>query len=156
MNLENVPMNRAMRRALKHGKRQQPEKVVPLPALLDEFTIFDIPERILQKLQNGEIEALQGRPVFIDNTGELQEVCPALEGWIFTWQRISDQMGLNLNIAPLGKLHNKLQACMLLTPRDVMEGQAALASIRNVYRMIDREQLRSIAKDSQIMILMGK
>lgn len=155
MDINNTFMNRAMRRALKHGRQEKPGKVVQLPSLLDEFTIFDIPERILHKLQNGEIEALQGRPVFYDNAGDLQEVCPALEGWIFTWQRISDKMDLNLNIAPLGKLHNKLQACMLLTPRDVMEAQAALASIRNIYRIIDRDKLRSIAKEAQIAIMIG-
>jgi hypothetical protein len=135
MNLENIPMNRAMRRALKHGKQPRTDKLVPLPKMLDEFTIFNIPERILTKLRNGEIEAQQGRPVFIDNTGALQEVCPALEGWIFTWQKINDKLGLNLGMAPLRKLHNKLQAC-----------------IRAIYRITDRQEIASIAREAQIAI----
>jgi hypothetical protein len=145
-------MNRAMRRALKHGKQPRTDKLVPLPKMLDEFTIFNIPERILTKLRNGEIEAQQGRPVFIDNTGALQEVCPALEGWIFTWQKINDKLGLNLGMAPLRKLHNKLQASMMLTEQDVTQAQAALDSIRAIYRITDRQEIASIAREAQIAI----
>jgi hypothetical protein len=154
MNIDNITMNRAMRRAMKHRRQEKPAPVVPLPSLLDEFTIFDIPERILSKLRNGEIEALQGRPVFTDNTGDLQEVCPALEGWIFTWQRINDKLGLNLCLAPLRKLHNKLQACMLLSHTDVTQAQAALDSIRAIYRITDRKAIASIAQEAQIAIFM--
>lgn len=155
MDTTNISMNRAMRRAMKHRRQVKPAQVVPLPSLLDEFTIFDIPERILSKLRNGEIEALQGRPVFYDNAGDLQEVCPALEGWIFTWQMINDKLGLNLGLAPLRKLHNKLQACMLLTHTDVTQAQAALEHIRAIYRITDRQKIASIAKEAQIAILIG-
>jgi len=151
--LKNVPMNRAMRRLLARGKGLQQETVVPLPAMIDEWNIFDIPERILHKLRNGEIEAVRGVPVFQDNTGELCEVCPALSGWIFTWNHINEKLGLNLNMTPLGKLHNKLNAAMMLTEQDVCAAQAALDSIRAIFRASDRQRIKQLAQDAQIAIL---
>ena len=118
---ETVYMNRAKRRAMARNKRPAADRFVPLPSLLDEFTVFDMPQTILDKICNGEIEAHQGVPVFRDNTGELCEVCPALAGWIFTWQRINDQLGSGLDLNPLKRLHNKLHADMPLTPSRVWD-----------------------------------
>jgi len=149
----NQPINRAQRRAMLRNKQKLSERLVPLPALLDEFTIFDMPQTIMEKLRNGEIEAYQGRPVFRDNTGTLCEICPALSGWIFTWQRINDELGLNINLEPLGKLHNKLQADMPLQPADVDAADATLKIMRQVFRASDRNRIASIAKTAQIAIL---
>jgi hypothetical protein len=68
----NQPLNRAQRRAMARGKLPAGERFAPLPALLDEFTIFDMPQTILDKLRNGEIEAerrFEGREaVPLENT----------------------------------------------------------------------------------------
>jgi len=146
-------MNRAQRRAMMRNKQRLAERFVPLPALLDEFTIFDMPQTILDKLRNGEIEAYQGRPVFRDNTGAICEICPALSGWIYTWQRINDELGLNINLDPLGRLHNKLQADMPLQLADIEAAETTLTTMRQVFRASDRRQIASIAKTAQIAIL---
>lgn len=155
MQLENVTMNRAMRRALAKGKRPEQEKLIPLPSLLEEFTIFDIPQTILSKLRNGEIEAQQGIPVFFDNTGELNEVCPAMAGWIYTWKKLNEKLNLNLWLEPLEKVNNKLHAAIMLTEKDVAQAQAALDSCRAAFRRTDRQAIQRISQDAQIALQLG-
>lgn len=79
-------MNRELRRKLERDERRgkiHKERVVPLPAAFDEFTVFDMPQSILDQISNGSIDAIQGVPVFRDNTGVWTELMPALEGWIY-------------------------------------------------------------------------
>lgn len=148
------PTNRAQRRAAKRGKLLMPERIVPLPSLMDEFTVFDMPQTIIDNIKNGQIDAYQGKPVFRDNTGQLCEVCPALAGWIETWEMINLQLGTNINLQPLGKLHNKLQADMPLSVPDVTTAEETLRSMRLVFRASDRNLIASIAKSAQIKILL--
>lgn len=149
-------MNRQQRRQAQKAARRgidRSERVVPLPALLDEFTIFDIPQTILDRIEAGEIEAANGVPIFRDNTGEWNEVCPALSGWIFTWQRISDAMAMQLDLAPLRKLNNKLQYDMKISEQEIEASQVALNKIRHAFRAGDRSRIAELARDAQIAIL---
>jgi len=64
-------MNRAQRRQAERNDRRgivYTPKVLPVPAIFDEFNVFDFPQMMLQKLENGEIEAVQGTPVFTITT----------------------------------------------------------------------------------------
>ena len=149
-----MEMNRAMRRALKNNRPIPEGRVIPLPPMLDEWTIFDIPERIFLKLKHGEIEAINGTPIFFDMTGAACEVVPALSGWCYTWDRINDELELDLNLRPIKKVFNKLEAAMWLSPGDVIQAQAALDKIRSVFRVADRKAIKRIATEAQIAILM--
>lgn len=150
-------MNRKQRRQAERDTQRgidRSEKIVSLPPAIDEFTIFDIPQTILDRCQAGEIEAAAGVPIFRDNTGSWNEVCPALDGWIFTWQRISDVMQLQLDLDPLRRLHKKLDRSMPITESDVQAAQTALYATRLAFRRNDRKRIASLAKDAQIAILM--
>ena len=153
MNMQ-ANLNRAQRRALKRGRLPMPERVVPLPSILDEFTVFDMPQSIIDNIKQGQINAYQGKPVFRDNAGHLCEVCPALAGWIETWQLINGKLGTNINLAPLSKIYNKLQVDMPLTLQDVAAAEETLNAMRQVFRNNDRSLFASIAKSAQIKILM--
>jgi len=53
-------MNRTQRRLAERNERRgtvYTERVKPLPALLDEFTVFDMPQTIIDQLKNGAIDA---------------------------------------------------------------------------------------------------
>lgn len=146
-------MNRAQRRAAVH-RRPQYDNVINLPPLIDEWTVFDCPDRILKKVASGEIESIQGVPVFLDNVGEWCQVCPALSGWIFTWQKIIQELHIDYSMAPLGKIHNKLQANMPCTQQDITEALATLDGLRMVFRSVDRKKIKQIAQDAQIAIFL--
>lgn len=149
--------NRALRRQLERDQRRgidRSERVVGLPPMLDEFTIFDTPQTILDRISAGEIEAVNGRPVFRDNTGAWCEVCPALDGWIFTWQRISNELDMRLDLSALSKLNNKLRYDMSISELEVKAGHAALNKIRQAFRTGDRSRIATLAREAQIAILM--
>jgi hypothetical protein len=150
----NAPMNRAQRRAMKKGRRAPEYRDVPLPAALDEFTVFDMVQTMMDKISNGAIEAYRGEPVFRDNAGSLCYVCPALKGWIETWELINDQLGTNINLQPIGRIHNKLDAGMVLTESEITAGKDSLQAMRLVFRASDRSRIASIARSAQIKILL--
>ena len=149
-------MNRAQRRQAERNERRgkiYTERIVPLPALLDEFTVFDMPQSILDQLSNGSVDAVNNKPIFRDNTGQLCEVVPAMEGWIFTWQKIQQKMAEKLDIEPLQIVCNRLKYDMKLTMRHINHAQDALDNCREFFRTNNRAQIASIAKTAQIQIL---
>jgi hypothetical protein len=150
----NAPMNRAQRRAMKKGRGATEYRDVPLPAALDEFTVFDMTQTLLNKISNGAIEAYRGEPVFRDNAGQLCYVCPALKGWVETWELINDQLGTNINLYPLRRIHNKLDAGMILAEGEISAAKDTLLSMRLVFRAADRSRIASIARSAQIKILL--
>lgn len=148
-------MNRSMRRAEKHKKKVS-DVIISLPPMIDEWTVFDIPTRILQSLATGEINAVNGKPVCLDNEGNWCEICPALSGWIFTWQHIGQKMSLNIELSAMVKLHNKLQASMPMQINDVQAAQHEMNELRTFFRKSDRKRIKELAQQAQILILMEK
>jgi hypothetical protein len=150
-------MNRAQRRQVEREKRRgidRTERVISLPPLLDEFTVFDVPQRILDQISNGSIDAVQGVPVFRDNEGVLNEVTPALSGWIFTWQKISEEHSLNLYLSNLDAICKRLNVNMPLTALMVEYAGLELNACRAAFRKVDRKALMATAKTAQIQIMM--
>ena len=149
-------MSRTLRRLAERNQRRginHAPKVLPLPPLFDEFTVFDFPQIMLDKLTNGEIEAVQGVPVFYDNHGVLTEICPALEGWIFTWHRINEKLNGNLNLKPLERINNKMRLASPITPDEVILARLCLDNMRKFFRTADRKAICEISKTAQIAIL---
>lgn len=149
----NRTQKRQQARDLKRGITRT-DRIVPLPALLDEFTVFDMPQTMLEKLTNGEIEAVQGVPVFYDNEGVLTEICPALQGWIHTWERINEKLNGRLNLAPLQRINNKMHTSTLITMGEVIAARHTLDSMRKFFRSANRQAICEISKTAQIAILM--
>lgn len=149
-------MNRAQRRQAERNVRRgkvYTERVVPLPALLDEFTVFDMPQSILDQLSNGSVDSVNNNPVFRDNTGQFCEVVPAMEGWIFTWKKIQQNMAEKLDLEPLQIVCNRLKYDMKLTMHHIHQAQEALDHCREFFRNGNRAEIASIAKTAQIQIL---
>ena len=150
-------MNRAQKRQaardLKRGIMRH-ERVVPLPALLDEFTVFDMPQQIIDQLSNGAIDAANNTPIFRDNSGVICELVPAFEGWIFTWKKIIEKHDSELDIEPLEIVCNRLKYDMKLSPLHIELAQDVLDRCREFFRNGNRSEIASIAKTAQLQILL--
>jgi len=149
-------MNRAQRRQAERNERRNithGDRIVPLPALLDEFTVFDMPQSILDQISNGAIDAMQGVPVFRDNEGVWTEIIPALEGWILTWEMINEQLGLNINLLPLTIIKKRLHSNTPITRKNITAAQTCMIDCRKAFRSSKRQQIVSIAKKTQTKIL---
>jgi hypothetical protein len=150
-------MSRALRRQLERDQRRginRQDRVVSLPSLLDEFTVFDIPQRIFDQISSGQVDAVNGIPVFRDNTGELCEVVPALQGWIDTWKDISEKLNLSLDLDQMQVICSRLHYSMPITEEQISAARVALRECRIAFRTTDRKQITAIAKTSQIKMLM--
>ncbi len=148
-------MNRSERRQAEKNARKgivYQERVVPLPALLDEFTIFDIPQSILTQISHGAIDSIQGVPVFRDNTGEWCEVTPALAGWIFTWEKLNAELNLKLDLTPLTIICKRLQNYTPITRENIGNALLCLDACRMAFRTNDRQRIAYISKNAQIQL----
>lgn len=151
-------MNRTQRRQAEKNTRRgvtHTQRVVPLPALLDEFTVFDMPQSILDQLTNGCIDSIDDIPVFRDNTGQWCEIAPALEGWIYTWAKINDDLNLNLSLNNMVILANRLNIGELIGSNHIDNAKNELTACRLAFRKSDRQQIVQIAKNAQIQILLN-
>lgn len=151
-------MNRQQKRQLAKSQRRgtiNQGRVVPLPRILDEFTVFDIPQSLMDKIKNGYVDVIQGVPVLRDNTGQLCEVAPALAGWIFTWMKISQGLNLNLSLQYMGALEKRLSNGMIITVSLLKHCQDELDQCRKAFRTQDRDKITSIAKTANIQLLMN-
>jgi hypothetical protein len=150
-------MNRTQRRQIERDVRRgidRSERSVSLPPLLDEFTIFDIPQRIFDQISNGSIDAVQGVPVFRDNEGALCEVTPALLGWIVTWEKISHDHHLGLTLLAMTSVCKRLEASTPLTRLIIGQAQVELNACRAAFRLADRKAIMATAKTAQLQILL--
>lgn len=151
-------MNRSQRRQaerdIKRGIMRH-DKIIPLPALLDEFTVFDMPQSILDQLANGAVDSINDEPVFRDNSGVLCAVVPAFEGWIFTWQKIQEKQYESFDLEPLQIICNRLKYDMKLTSLHIEMAQEALDRCRSYFRSGNRQDIASIARTAQIQMMIG-
>lgn len=150
-------MNRASKRALERDMKRginRHDRIVPLPALLDEFTVFDMPQSIIDQLANGCVDAVDDIPVFRDNTGQWCEIAPALEGWIFTWCKINVDLNLNLSLNNMVILANRLNIGELIGSNHIDNAKKELMACRLAFRSADRQRIVRIAKIAQLQILM--
>ena len=151
-------LNRAQRRQAEKNARRgivHTERIVPLPAMLDEFTVFDMPQSIIEQLKNGAIDTAEDVPVFRDNSGQWCEVVPALEGWLFTWRKINTELSLGLSFYYLTLLSNRLSKGEFLHPKHIEHSTNELMACRVAFRKADRKKIVSIAKTAQLQILLN-
>lgn len=152
-------MSRYLRRQLERDARRgidRSDRVVALPSLIDEFTVFDVPQRVLDQISNGSIDSHGGVPVFRDNAGIWTQVVPAFEGWIFTWRELDQKLNLGIaaEIDALAVINTCLHYDMPISEEKISVARTALKECRIAFRITDRQQITSIAKTSQIKILL--
>lgn len=147
-------MNRQMRRAADRAKPIEYQRV-PLPRYLDEFTVFSDIERVLEKIEHGEIEHVNGKPVLLSSSGEWCEVVPALNGWISGWKLFDQKFNLNHDISPMVRICNCLNYGSPISQRQIEAAQETLRQERSLFRRIPRDEIASAARTKQIQLLMG-
>lgn len=147
-------MNRAQRRAAERAKPQE-YRTVPLPKMLDEFTVFNDLERMLEKIEHGEIEHANGKPIMMASNGEWYEVVPALNGWISAWKMFDQKFQLHHDLSALVRLANCLDHGVLIQIGLLKSAKAVIAEQRRLFRLIPRDQIASAARTKQIALMMG-
>jgi hypothetical protein len=148
-------MNRAMRRAAARAKPTEFEKV-SVPKWLDEFEIFDPIDRMLQKLENGQIEFQQGAAVFMAGDGEWYEVVPALNGWISVWKRIDQHFQLGHDLSAMVRLCNCLNYGKPMTEHQVAAARRVYKEQLRLFRALPRDEIASVTLTEQIRMHQGK
>lgn len=152
-------MSRHLRRQKERDQRRKivrEGRTIPLPAILDEFTVFDVPQRILDQISNGSIDSHGGVPVFRDGSGLWTEVVPAFEGWIFTWKELNEKLllGIGGDIEALNAVNKCLHYDMPISLDKIASARLALNACRAVFRKTERDKIVSIAKTAQIKIML--
>lgn len=146
-------MNRAMRRAAERSKPTEYKRVL-LPPILDEFTVFNDIERVLEKIEHGEIEHSGGKPVMMAADGHWYEIVPALNGWVSAWKRFDQQFQLSHDVGPLVRLCNCLNYGTPIQPSMVKAAKEVMNEQRRLFRLIPRDQLASAARTEQIRLFL--
>lgn len=148
-------MNRQLRRIAARQKPLPEPRRVPIPKILDEYDVFTDVERLLDKIELGEMETVNGNFVMQYKDGEWYEVVPALNGWISAWKMFDQKFKLNHDVAPLVRLCNQLNYSSPITIRQLQEARATVMEERRLFRQIPRDDLASAAKTKQIALYMG-
>jgi len=151
-------MNRTQRRKTERNARRgiiYGDRVVLLPALLDEFTVFDMPQSIIDQLLNGAIDCANDVPVFRDNSGQWCEVLPALEGWLFTWRKLDEELNLHLSFYSIALISECLQKNQFIFEGYVKNAASELQRCREAFRTADRKEISRISKIAQLQILLN-
>lgn len=157
-------MNRAERRAAaalakklatqKHRPPRQPGKPIrPWPHEVRH--VFAPIEQIFDELRQGEITEVAGQPAFRDSEGNWFTVSPAIAGWVDTWQRLNQQFGLGIDLAPLQALGEALDAGAMLTMPDIEAAHQVIVRCREAYRGMDVYAVKRVVRDSELAILLA-
>ena len=157
-------MNRAERRAAaalakklaaqKHRPPRQPGKPIrPWPHEVRH--VFAPVERMFDELRRGEITEIDGQPAFCDGEGNWFTVAPAIAGWVDTWQRLNQRLGLGIDLAPLQALGESLDTGAMLTVADVETAYQVIVRCREAYRVMDVNAAKAAARDSDLAILLA-
>lgn len=147
-------MNRAMRRLAARQKYYPAPTHVDLPKYLDEFTVFNDIDRVMEKIEHGEIEHANGVPIMLASNGEWCEVIPAMNGWISAWKNFDKKFQLNHDVSPLVRLCNCLNYAKPISEHQIKAARRTVNEQRRLFRQIPRDALASTARTEQIRILM--
>lgn len=159
-------MNRAERRAAaalakklaapqKHRPPRQPGKPIrPWPHEVRH--VFAPIEQMFEDLRRGEISEIDGQPAFRDGEGSWFTVAPAIAGWVDTWRRLNQRLGLGIDLAPLQALGEALDAGAMLTVADVEAAYQVIVRCREAYRVMDVNAAKAAARDSDLAILLAE
>lgn len=126
--------------------------IVNRPSLNDCYQVFAPVDDVFACLEAGEIDSVQGMPVFRDRNGDLCEVAPAVEGWAAMWDRLCNGEGIVFNSKPLIKLAAKLRYDSPLTDDEVAEAKAVIELTRTLYMQLPISVSQAYARDEEIHI----
>lgn len=144
-----------MPKSKKPRKKYNPMRVLNnknLPGMTDMFRLFDPIYSVLEQMEFGEIETINGAPVFLDYEGHWSEVSQAMIGWADCWQRICDDQKIAFDPTPLRKMAKKLDYGVPLELDDIGAARSVIDLTKRVFMLTPADVLRSHAVTEQIAI----
>ena len=144
-------MNRAQRRA----KAQRAPVVRKMPRLIDEMRVFSGINAVLDQLQSGEIDTVNGEMIIArPDEGNWYEVPPAIGGWVSMWSASADISASPCNWMDCACCTGMLRDGTRLLPEHVDLCRAEVEQQRQIFRTHDRKQLMSLANTESIALYM--
>ena len=108
---------------------------------------------LLDQLQTGSIDAVQGRPVMRAwESNEFVEVVPALDGWICCWKRIVAGEKLAIDLKPMVALFRNLKFGLMLQERHLIQAKDCTDACYQAYLRIPRGRMIEYSRTEQIQI----
>lgn len=147
-------MNRATRRAAMKAKPQT-EKVLRIHPLLDRHFVFDDWERLLQKIEHGELEHVNGKPVMMMTGGEWGEVVPCMNGYVSAWKSICMKFDVEHDLSALVRLANCLHYGSPISQGLLDSSKAVIREQRRIFGQLNRQEIASAARTEQIKMMIN-
>lgn len=150
-------MNREMRRAAVRAKRMEVKprrnwSRITRPMLHEADQVFGPIDAFLKQLQSGVVDAAAGRAVFKDTEGHWYEATPAVRGFVSAFERILTHYQIELNLEPVLKLCNKLDAGMPLTLAHIAQCTSLIDQCRRAYMGMDVFVVKGIVNTELIAL----
>ena len=113
--------------------------------------VFEPIESFFRELASGEVKcAPNGAAIFIHPEGEAYEATPAVRGFVAALYRILDHYQVRIDLMPVLKLCNKLDACMPITPEQVTQCQEIILLCRKAYSKTDAYVVKGLVNTELI------
>lgn len=145
-----MPKNKKPRR--KHDRARHQTKNNKPHRMDSAYTLFHPIYTVFDKLDEGEIEESNGKPIFKDFYNEWCEIAPAMDGWADCWERICRNQKIDINLDPLRNLARKLDCDTPLTESDVSGGRDVIDTTYRIFMSLPAEVVRKHALTEQIQI----
>lgn len=126
--------------------------IVNRPSLGDCYQVFSPIDEVFACLEQGEVNSINGVPVFKDRNGDWCEITPAVEGWISLWERLCRGEGYEFDAKALTKLVAKLRYDSPMTEQEVAEAKAVIEVTRSLYMKLPIEVTKHYAQIEEIEI----
>ncbi|QEL64743.1 hypothetical protein OTERR_12670 [Oryzomicrobium terrae] len=148
-------MARATRRALVAPVRKpkaDPDgvRLAVMPWKID--AVFAPLERVLSRIDiDGTVDTAKGRPVFReDSRGGWYEVAEALQGIIDFHRIAAGRFGWGIDLAPLERLHRKLDLDSPLLENDLASARVCIDTLKRHATTLTLGQAKGLLRDAKI------
>lgn len=144
-----MPSNKKPRR------KYNPDRIQRLcnkPRLDSVYHLFQPIYTAFERMENDEIECINGKVVFKAFDGSWCEVAPAMIGWSDCWERIGRNEGIPFDGEPLRRLANKISYGIPLTQSDLAQGREKIEETRRMFMALPVSATKQHAQTEQIAI----
>lgn len=128
-------------------------RTIVRPTLMEVRRCFEPIDLIFASLEQGEATEIEGELAFYDEEdGAWYQLVPAMQGWCALWVRLVEKFSLQIDLAPVTQLVERLAADELLTPGQVAAAKAVIDQCRRAYMALDVHEVKSCVRAQQIKI----
>ena len=116
------------------------------------FATFKPIRELVRQLRTGEVDTVQGVPIMPEWSGGFVEVCPALEGWVYCWQRINAGEGLGITATACERVAKALHYSKPLTEQEVEAFAQEVEAMAGFYAVLPLDVIRRHILTEQLAI----